>query len=153
MNDNWFIHADYSFRNKNYIQIDVKCLHLNENNRGSINKTNINALQTFIINDENKKFIINIILFMGQKTYETQNIADSVFTIANYSFKSTKYSDNQTYALSFNDITELALSTELEEYFHYGLSSKDYNFYSDGIFYGTNKNRKSKYSRLCFFNS
>ena len=41
VNDNWFIHADYSFRNNNYSQIDVKCLHLNENNRGSINKTNI----------------------------------------------------------------------------------------------------------------
>ena len=133
--DNWFIFYDYQFRNQNYSDLDMKTLHLNENNRGSINKTNINALQTFIINDENKKFIINIILFMGQKTYETQNIADSVFTIANYSFKSTKYSDNQTYALSFNDITELALSTELEEYFHYGLSSKDYNFYSEGVFY------------------
>ena len=133
--ENWFTFYDYKFRNQNFADLDMKTLHLNENNRGNINKTTIFELQTFLKNGENKKFIVNIIIYMFQKTYETQNIADSVFSISKYSFKSAKYSDNQTYVLSFNNITENALSTELDEYFHYGLSSKDYNFYSEGVFY------------------
>jgi len=135
LHDNWFIYPDCQFRNQNLTEIDIKSLHLNENNRGSINKTNIMSLQTYLKNGENKKFILNLIFFMGQIKIANQNIQDSVFLIANQSSNNIKFSDNQTYVLNYNDIVEVALSTELDEYFHYGLSSVDYNFYSEGVFY------------------
>ena len=135
VHDNWFVYTDYTFRTKNYSPLDIKCLHLNENNRGSINKTNIQTLQTYLKNSDNKKFILSIIFFIGQNTFETSNIADSVFILVNQTLNLAKYSDNQTYVLNYNNIIETALSTELNEYFHYGLSSKDYNFYSEGVFY------------------
>ena len=46
-----------------------------------------------------------------------------------------KYSDNQTYVINDNDITEVALALQLNKYFHFGLSSKDNLFYSEGVFY------------------
>ena len=135
IHDNWFIFHDCQFRNQSLREIDIKSLHLNENNRGSINKTNIMSLQTYLKNSENKKIILNLIFFMGQIKIANQNIQDSVFLIYNQSINNKKFSDNLTYVLNFNDIVEVALSTELDEYFHYGLSSVDYNFYSEGVFY------------------
>jgi hypothetical protein len=46
-----------------------------------------------------------------------------------------KYSDNQTFLISQNDITEMALSSVVSQYFHYGLISNDYNFYEKGVFF------------------
>ena len=34
-----------------------------------------------------------------------------------------------------NDITEIALSSQLDQYFHYGLSSINDTFFSEGVFY------------------
>ena len=49
--------------------------------------------------------------------------------------KSKKYSDKQTYVITNNGITEIALSSSLNKYFHYGLSSLNDTFFSEGIFY------------------
>ena len=109
-------------------------LHLNENNRGTINKTNVVLMHTYLFNNENKKYIINIIFFISQKIFDNKPFQDSVFLISSFD-NNIKYSDNQTYVINSNDIQEIALSSQLNKYFHYGLSSKDNLFYSEGVFY------------------
>ena len=135
VNENWFIIYDCFFRTQNLYDFYLNGFHLNENNRGSINKTNIVTLHTYLRNNENKTFIINIIYFLGQNVLETKPFEDSVFLISKYITKSKKYSDNQTYVITNNGITEIALSSSLNKYFHYGLSSLDDTFFSEGIFY------------------
>ena len=44
-----------------------------------------------------------------------------------------KYSNNDTYLISKSNIMELTLDTKIEEYFHYGLRNKNYNFYKYGV--------------------
>ena len=93
-------------------------------------------MQTQIKNDKNKIFIINIIFFLHQKNLAKGACEDSVFLVTNYSnIKTKRYSDYKTFILNNNDITEIALSSHLNKYFHYGITSLDDNFYSDGIFY------------------
>ena len=135
VNENWFIIYDCFFRTQNLYDFYLNGFHLNENNRGSINKTNIVTLHTYLRNNENKTFIINIIYFLGQNVLETKPFEDSVFLISKYITKSKKYSDNQTYVITNNGITEIALSSSLNKYFHYGLSSLNDTFFSEGIFY------------------
>ena len=135
VNENWFIIYDCFFRTQNLHDFYLNGFHLNENNRGSINKTNIVTLHTYLRNNENKTFIINIIYFLGQNVLETKPFEDSVFLISKYITKSKKYSDKQTYVITNNGITEIALSSSLNKYFHYGLSSLDDTFFSEGIFY------------------
>ena len=135
VNENWFIIYDCFFRTQNLYDFYLNGFHLNENNRGSINKTNIVTLHTYLRNNENKTFIINIIYFLGQNVLETKPFEDSVFLISKYITKSKKYSDKQTYVITNNGITEIALSSSLNKYFHYGLSSLDDTFFSEGIFY------------------
>ena len=135
VNENWFIFYDCFFRTQNLFDFYTNGFHLNENNRGSINKTNIVTLHTYLRNNENKTFILNIIYFLGQKVLETKPFEDSVFIISKYITKSKKYSDKQTYVITNNGITEIALSSSLNKYFHYGLSSLDDTFFSEGIFY------------------
>jgi len=134
-NKNWFTFFDCIDRFQNNYDLYFNYFHLNENNRGSINKTNIVTLQSHLFNNENKKYIIDIIFFMGQKKLTTEAFEDSVFIVNKYIPNNKKYSDNQTYVISNNDITEIALSSQLDEYFHYGLSDENDNFYSEGVFY------------------
>ena len=133
--ENWFFELDYNFRVQNNNDFNFNIFHLNENNRGNINKTNAIVMQTFLRNNNNKKYVINIIFFMHQIKFKKGPFEDSVFLISNYSKDFTKYSDAQTYVISNNDIIEVALSSQLDEYFHYGLSSNKDIFFSEGIFY------------------
>ena len=134
-NKNWFTFFDCIDRFQDKYDLYINYFHLNENNRGSINKTNIVTLQSHLFNNENKSYIIDIIFFMGQKKLTTDVFEDSVFIVNKYIPNNKKYSDNQTYVISNNDITEIALSSQLDEYFHYGLSYENDNFYSEGVFY------------------
>ena len=139
-NQNWFIKQDYNFRSISSEQIDllVNYYHLNFNNEGSINKTTILSMQNFFRNKKGKRFIINIIYFIYQKKLVNNYFDNSLFIITNSSsnfFRKKTYSDNETFVISQNDITELSLSSLLSEYFHYGLTSNDYNFYNKGVFF------------------
>ena len=134
INDNWFIYFDCLFRMQKDNDFLMNNLHLNENNRGSINKTNVVLMHTYLYNNENKKYIIDIIFFIAQRTFDNDLFQDSVFLMTNFS-NNIKYSDNQTYVINDNDITEVALALQLNKYFHFGLSSKDNLFYSEGVFY------------------
>ena len=134
INDNWFIYFDCLFRMQKDNDFLMNNLHLNENNRGSINKTNVVLMHSYLYNNENKKYIIDIIFFLAQRTFDNDLFQDSVFLMTNFS-NNIKYSDNQTYVINNNDITEVALALQLNKYFHFGLSSKDNLFYSEGVFY------------------
>ena len=136
IHDNWFLYYDCRYRVQNTTNYLVNFFHLNENNRGSINKTNVISMHSHLYNNESKKYVINIIFFMGQKKIGSGPFEDSVFIVNNYTYnKNKKYSDDQTYVINNNDITEVTLSSQLDQYFHYGLSSKNYNFFSEGVFY------------------
>ena len=136
IHENWFIDFDCNYRSyheENDFKINY--FHLNENNRGSINKTNVVTMQTYLYNSEKKIYIINIIFFIGQRILKDNQFEDSVFLIYNHSINNIKFSDDQTYVINNNDITEIAVSTQFDQYFHYGLSSKNNNFFSEGVFY------------------
>ena len=132
---NWFIYFDCQFRTKFLGDFYMNTYHLNENNRGSISKTNIMTMQTDLYNNENKKFIVGILFFLEPQTLKSGQFDNSVFLISNFSINNRKYSDNLTFVLSSNDITEISSSSQIEEYFHFGLSSQDDSFFSEGLFY------------------
>ena len=133
---NWFFHFDCQFRKDPMANFYLNFFHLNENNKGSINKTNIATMQTQIKNNKNKTFIISIIFFLHQKNLAKGASEDSVFLVTNFTNNNIrKYSDNKSFVLNNNDITEIALSSHLSKYFHYGITSLDDNLFSDGIFY------------------
>ena len=133
---NWFIYFDCQFRKEPIFSFYLNFFHLNENNKGSINKTNVVTMQSQIVNNKNETFILNIIFFFNQKNLAQGACEDSVFLVSNYTYYNIrKYSDFQTFILTNNDITEIALSSHLSKYFHYGLISLDESLYSDGIFY------------------
>ena len=137
--ENWYYKQDYMFRKYSSYNFNlfINFIHLNLVREGNINKTNIVILNSFYKNKLGQNFIIDIIYFINQKKLKINSFDNSVFIISNMTriFQNVKYSDNQTYVLSQNDITEIALSSLLSEYFHYGLYSKDYNFYKKGVFY------------------
>ena len=137
---NWFIKQDYNFRSisSELIDLSINYLHLNYNNEGTINKTTILSMQNFFRSKKGKRFIINVIFFINQKKLINNDFDNSLFIITNFSsnFLSKKtYSDNETFVISQNDITELSISSLISDYFHYGLTSNDYNFYNKGVFY------------------
>jgi hypothetical protein len=113
----------------------VNYFHLNENDKNGLNKTTIIAMHSDLYNNENKRYIINIIYFLGQANPEVGPFKDSIFLISNDTYNNRKYSDNQTYVINNNDITEIVLSSQLNQYFHYGFSSKVENFLYQGIYY------------------
>ena len=136
--ENWFINQDYIYRSIASEESDLICdfFHLNINHEGNINKTTVYTMQTFYKNNKGKKFIINIIYFVNQQKLEINPFDHSVFIVNNNSdFKTKKFSDNQTFVISQNDISEITLSSLISQYFHYGLYSNNYNFYGKGIFY------------------
>jgi hypothetical protein len=137
---NWFVNKDYGFRliaNENFDMI-MNFLHLNIHHEGTINKTTIVSLQSYFKNMEGKRIIIDVIFFINQKKFIKNDFDHSIFILLNDSstlLTKEKYSDNQTFLISQNDITEMALSSVVNEYFHYGLISNDYNFYEKGVFF------------------
>ena len=136
--ENWFEKQDYDFREfSKYYEMTLNFLHLNVNHEGRLNKTSVVTIQNFYKNNKGKRFIINIIFYINQKKLIIDSFDHSVFIITNYShlFTKEKYSDNLTYVISQSDITEISLSHLIDQYFHYGLTAKNYNFYSKGIFY------------------
>ena len=137
---NWFVNKDYVFRlmaNENFDMI-MNFLHLNINNEGTLNKTTIVSLQSYFKNLEGKRIIIDVVFFINQKKFMKNDFDHSVFILLNDSsslLTKEKYSDNQTFLISQNDVIEMALSSVVSEYFHYGLISNDYNFYEKGVFF------------------
>jgi hypothetical protein len=137
--NNWFIKRDYNFRKSasesKLDNLEINYFHLNYHNRKDVDKSNIMCLQDLIKRKE-KKYIVNIIYFISQKTIIRDHFDYSLFILNNYSdlvLKEEKYSDNQTYVISRNKITELVLSSIPSQYFQLGLREKNYNFYTNGI--------------------
>jgi len=139
--ENWFSKQDFLFRNNsdNINKSIISFEHLNYNYFGKINKTFIISLQCYF-QKNNKKIIINLINFYHQNNYTTDSLSYSLFLLNNNSdnFKpliTEKYSDNESFVISQNDITEISMSNLLENYFHYGFKDIKNNFYSSGISY------------------
>ena len=66
--ENWFSKHDYDFRNfSKYFDISINFLHLNINHEGKINKSSIITMQNFYKNNNDKRYIINIIFFIEKK--------------------------------------------------------------------------------------
>ena len=139
--ENWFSKQDFIFRNNsdNINKSIISFQHLNYNYYGKINKTFIISMQCYF-QKNNKKIIINLINFYHQNNYTSDSLSYSLFLLNNNSdnFKpliTEKYSDNETFVISQNDITEVSMSSLLENYFHYGFKDIKNNFYSSGISY------------------
>ena len=137
--ENWYFKEDSMFRkySSQYFNLYMNFIHLNLVHEGNINKTNIIVLDSYYKNNLNRQFIIEIIYFINQKKLKLGSFDHSVFIITNMSrqYPNVKWSDNLTYVASQNDITEIALSSVVSEYFHYGLISNSYNFFNKGVFY------------------
>jgi len=137
-NENWFIIQDYNFRGSSKLA-DFAFLHLNINHEGNIFKYSIATIQAFYKNNLGKRFIINIIFFIGEQNPLLDYLDQSVFIVksSNSSFLNIKekFSDNKTFVISQNDISEVLLSSVFTQYFHNSLFSKDFNFYNKGLFF------------------
>ena len=133
-NKNWFIFYDNYYRLQDTRDLVINYFHLNENNKGHMNKTNVIIMETHLFNN-NKKYVINVIFYLDQKTTNGKTFEDSVFLVDKFLPNNKKYSDNQTYVIINNEITEISLSSTLDEYFKYGLSYGNGNFFSEGVFY------------------
>ena len=94
-------------------------------------------MNTFYKNNIGKRFIINIIYYIGQKKWEINPFDHSIFLISNSSKRksSIKFSDYKSFVIMENDITEISLSSLINDYFHSGLISNNNNYYSKGINY------------------
>ena len=141
--ENWFSRQDFLFRNNsnNINKSIISFEHLNYNYFGTINKTFIASLQCYIENN-NKKYIINLINYFHQNNYASDTMSYSIFLLNNnsYLFKpliKEKYSNNETYVISQNSITEISMSYILEHYFHYGIKDNKNNYYQYGISFDT----------------
>ena len=136
--ENWFVEQDYNFRKMSSEEYDLKIgfWHLNDISGSTIVKSYIHTLQTYI-KRKDKKFIINIIYYNPEEKIIKNFFDYTVFIVdkESESFVNQTYSDNQTFVISQNDINEIVLSTLPNQYFHFGLKNKDYNFYKNGIFY------------------
>ena len=135
---NFFTIQDYEFRkassedNNNEISI----WHLNDISKGNISKSFIESFQMYF-NKKEKNYIINIIYYNPQEKI-VKNYFDYTVLFLDKRSNSDyciKYSDNSSFVISKNDISELVLSTLPNDYFHFGIKSIDYNFYRHGIFF------------------
>ena len=135
--ENWYIGQDYNYRS---LADDINCCfvsfsNLNYNHYGILNKSNLVSMQSYFHSD-NKSYIINIIFFIGQKMIKDEYLDFSTFILINDSILpmiEEKYSDNDTFLISKSRIPELALSSKLSQYFHYGMYDKNYNFFKHGV--------------------
>ena len=137
--ENWFSKQDYLFRNNsdNINKSIISFEHLNYNYFGTINKTFITSLQCYFQNN-NKKYIINLINFFHQNDYESKVLSYSIFLLNNNShlFRpliTEKYSNNETYVISQYNITEISMGYLLNNYFHYGIKDNKNNYYEYGV--------------------
>lgn len=139
-NENWFTTQDYNFRISSKL-MDFTFLHLNINNEGKLNKYTIVSMQAFLKNNIGKRYVLNIIFFIGQQKPDTDFLDQSIFLVKNstafFLFVTEKYSDNKTFVISQNDISEVLLSSLFTQYFHYSLISKDNNFFDNGLYFDT----------------
>lgn len=136
--ENWFTKQDYDFRESSkFSDMKLNYYHLNINYELKLNQSFVVSLQNFYKNNKGKRYIINNIYFIGNKAIILDSFDYSVFLVSNNSdlIKEEKYSDNNTFVISKNDITEITLSSLVDHYFHYSIISNDNNFYYDGIFY------------------
>ena len=139
--ENWFAHQDYKFRSmanpKNASEIIFS--NLNYVYYGKLNKSNIVSLQSYFYLDKlNKSYIINIIYYINQKKFKEESLEFSAFLLFNDSlnkFQIVRYSDNNTFLVSQLNIAELTLASTTENYFHYGMLDKNYNFFKYGVSY------------------
>ena len=143
--ENWFIQQDYNFRISadDDNQCDIVFTNLNYNHYGKLNKSNIVSLQSYYhVNDDvdEKSYIINIIYYIKQKELNEEHLEFSTFLLFNESFDSSeveKYSDNETFLISKQNIAELTLSSKMTHYFHFGMYDNNYNFFKDGVSFDT----------------
>ena len=137
-NENWFTVQDYKFRESLKL-MDFSFLHLNVNHEGKINKSTIVTMQALLKNKIGKRYIINIIFFIGEQNPTSDYLDQSVFLVKNstsfFLFVKEKYSDNKTFVVSQNDISEILLSSVFTQYFHYSMFSKDLNFFDKGLYF------------------
>ena len=137
--DNWFIQQDYNYRveaGANKI-CSLIFSNINYNYFGKLNKSNIVSLQShFNSNITNKTYIINIIYFINQKEFKEELLEFSSFLLFNDSekpFEIQKYSDNDSFLVADLNVAELNLLSFMNEYFHYGMYDKNYNFFKYGV--------------------
>ena len=135
--ENWFIQQDYNFRKSanNNKSFEINFSNLNYNFFGKLNKSNIVSLQSYYHSNE-KSYIVNIVYYIHQKELNEEYLEFSSFLLINDTlddFEIEKYSDNETYLISKLKITELALSSTIKEYFHYGMYDKNNNFFKEGL--------------------
>ena len=138
-NENWFSKQDFLFRNNsnNINKSIISFEHLNYNYFGNLNKTFIVTLQYYFEN-KNKKYVINIINLFHQNNYTEDTMSYSIFLLNNNSnnYKpiiKEKYSNNDTFVISQNNITELTMNYFLENYFHYGIKDNNNSYYQYGV--------------------
>ena len=137
-NENWFTKQDYDFRESSKLwDTKLTYFHLNIHYELTLNQSFVVTLQIFFNNNKGKRYIINIIYFIGKKALILDSFDHSVFLVTNASnsLKEEKYSDNKTFVISKGNITEIALSSLVDQYFRNSIISNDYNFYYNGIFY------------------
>ena len=136
--ENWFIKKDYNFRkiSTEINDLEFNFFHENFLYEKNINKSYINSLQMFF-NRKGKNYIINVIYYIFQKDLVKDYFDYSLFIVNNNSnpIINKKFSDNSTYVINQNEISELALSSLASQYFHFGLKDNNYNFYKNGIFF------------------
>ena len=135
---NYFTIQDYEFRKaaseENNFQINI--WHLNDISKGNISKSAIETSQMYF-NKKEKEYIINFLYYHPQEKI-VKNYFDYTVLFVDKRSNSDyclKYSDNSSFVISKNDISELVLSTLPNDYFHFGIKGVDYNFYRHGIFY------------------
>ena len=141
--DNWFSKQDYLFRNNsnNINKSIISFEHLNYNYFGVINKTFITTMKYYVENN-NKKYIIDLINFFHQNSYIDDSMSYSLFLLNNNSdifcpLIKEKYSDNDTFAISQYNITEVSMSSTLDNYFHYGIKDNKNNYFQFGTSFDT----------------
>ena len=138
--ENFFKKQDSDFRSfsasNEEFWSDISFSHLNYELNGNITKHLLMTLQ-LNINRDNRHFIINIIYFIRQNDMNDGIIDYSTFIVRNNKLIgdiiNNKYSDNETFVITQQEITEYSLSTLDKKYFHYGLYDNNYNFLNDGV--------------------
>ena len=135
---NFFTIQDYEFRKASSEEnnLIINAWHLNDVSKENISKSFIESLQMYF-NKNEKKYIINIIYYNPQEKIVKNFFDYTVLFInrRNSLNNCLKYSDNTSFVISKNDITELVLSTLPNDYFHFGIKDIDNNFYRHGIFF------------------
>ena len=138
--ENFFQKQDYDFRYYSNLSeeslSDISFGHSNYETNGNVTKNLMITLQ-LIINKKNRHFIINIIFIIRPNVINDETIKYTSFILRNnseaHNILNNKYSDNDTFVITQQEITECSLSNLLNKYFHYGLFDKNNNFFKNGV--------------------